>query len=155
PEPGRYGARSLRLSYPGIEHARRGLAAGIIDYAAYVGIVRDIKAGRVPNQKTALGGSIRIHGGGSSRDWTLGCLAPDDPDAPALYARIGRGTRVDVYRSAAQAEEMARPGFLAAELLAGARAQLEHPALYTRQAMGALPLAFPAGDIDPKQAVCA
>jgi uncharacterized protein YijF (DUF1287 family)/uncharacterized protein YgiM (DUF1202 family) len=155
PLASRYGARSLRLSYPGAEDARRGLAAGLIDYATYAGIVRDNKAGRVPNQNTALGGSIRIHGGGSARDWTLGCLALDDDDVRALYARIGKGTRVDVYRSAARAEAMGLPGFLGGELLRGARSQLQQPALYTRHAMGALPLVYPGGDIDAHEAVCA
>jgi hypothetical protein len=32
PQKAKYGARSMRLSYPNIEDARRGLASGLIDY---------------------------------------------------------------------------------------------------------------------------
>jgi uncharacterized protein YijF (DUF1287 family) len=155
PGAARYGARSLRLSYPGAEDARRGLRDGLIDYPTYLRIVRAVRAGEVPPQDTPLGGSIRIHGGGGGRDWTLGCLALDDRAVVDLFARVRRGTRVEVYRSAAQASEMAHPRFVARQVLAGARHQLRAPALYTRQAMSVVPLRFPSGDLDPRQAVCA
>lgn len=41
--PQRYGSRSMRLSYPNIEDARRGLSAKLIKYATYLGIVKAIK----------------------------------------------------------------------------------------------------------------
>jgi uncharacterized protein YijF (DUF1287 family) len=155
PDARRYGARSLRLSYPGVRAARRGLADGVIDYPSYVAIVRDVRAGRVPPQDTALGGSIRIHGGGGARDWTLGCLALADADVIDLFKRVPPGTRVDIYASGDEAAALARAEHTSAELLAGARRQLERPALYTRRAMGYLPLSFPGGDIDPGEAMCA
>jgi uncharacterized protein YijF (DUF1287 family) len=155
PEAARYGARSLRLSYPGAEDARRGLRDGLIDYPTYVRIVRAVRAGDVPPQDTPLGGSIRVHGGGGRRDWTLGCLALDDRAVVELFPRVRRGTRVEVYRSAAQASELAHPRFVARQILAGARHQLRAPALYTRRAMSVVPLGFPGGDLDPRQAVCA
>ena len=35
-----------------------------------------------------LGGEIFIHGGGTERDWTSGCIALSDADAETLYAEI-------------------------------------------------------------------
>jgi len=154
PEPGRYGARSMRLSYPSVADARRGLRGGLIDKAAYLAIVRAVRAGDVPPQHTALGGSIRIHGGGSARDWTLGCIALDDEDVITLYAEIGKGTRVDVYASAADEAKQAKAGFVASEVLASAKAQIEKHALYTVAAMRVIPMSYPGGDIPAEQAVC-
>ncbi len=71
----KYGARSLRLSYPGLADAKAGLASKLLDQATFERI-RDAHArGIMPPQTTALGGSIRIHGGGATPDWTLGCIA--------------------------------------------------------------------------------
>jgi uncharacterized protein YijF (DUF1287 family) len=154
PEAGRYGARSMRLSYPSVEHARQGLRDGLIDKATYLNIVRAVRAGEVPPQRTALGGSIRIHGGGSARDWTLGCIALDDADAITLFAEIQKGTRVDVYASAEDEKQLGRADFLPGKVLASAKAQIESPALYTTAAMKVIPLDFPGGDIPADQAVC-
>ncbi|HEX7598811.1 MAG TPA: DUF1287 domain-containing protein, partial [Polyangia bacterium] len=154
PDPNRYGARSLRLSYPTAQDARRGLRDHLIDRAAYVAIVRAVRAGEVPSQKTNLGGSIRIHGGGSKQDWTLGCIGLDDEDAIWLYARVGKGTRVDVYASAAEEARLNQPGFVAHAVLTAGKKQMENPAKYTIAAMKASAIRFPDGDIQPDQAVC-
>jgi uncharacterized protein YijF (DUF1287 family)/L,D-peptidoglycan transpeptidase YkuD (ErfK/YbiS/YcfS/YnhG family) len=154
PQADRYGARSLRLSYPSVEHARRGLREHLIDKSSYLAIVRAVRAGEVPPQHTTLGGSIRIHGGGSRQDWTLGCIALDDRDVSTLYAAVGKGTRVDIYASQAEDERMSRDGFLGHRILASAKAQVAAPALYTRAAMQVVPMAFPGGDIPAEQAVC-
>ena len=127
PEPGRYGARSMRLSYPSAADARRGLRDHLIDKSTYLAIVRAVAAGEVPPQHTALGGSIRIHGGGSRRDWTLGCIALDDEDAIALFAQAPKGTRVDVYASAEDEARQGQAGFLATTILAAAKQQLQNP----------------------------
>lgn len=154
PEPGRYGARSMRLSYPAVDDARRGLQGGLIDRATYLAIVRAVRAGEVPPQRTALGGSIRIHGGGSARDWTRGCVGLDDADAVALFGEVRQGVRVDVYASRADEAARSRLGGLPAAVLAAARAQIEAAALYTVAAMRVVPIAFPGGDIPAGQAVC-
>jgi uncharacterized protein YijF (DUF1287 family) len=148
------GARGLRVSYPNAEDARRGLAAGLIKRDVYLRIVRAVRAGQLPLQHTALGSVIDIHGGGSGRDWTLGCLALDDADVVALFDRVGKGTRVEVYASAADETRLNEPNYLAAAVLAGAQAQLQAPAIYTHEAMRGATLSFPGGDIDPGQAVC-
>jgi hypothetical protein len=154
PASPRHGARSLRLSYPSAADARLALAGRRIDRATYLAIVRAVRAGETPPQKTALGGSIRIHGGGSAADWTLGCIALDDADVTWLFDRVGKGTRVDVYASAEEASRRSAAGFTARAVLAGAEAQLAAPALYTAAAMRAASIGFPGGDIDRGQAVC-
>jgi uncharacterized protein YijF (DUF1287 family) len=154
PEPGRYGARSLRLSYPSAADARRGLRDHLIDMKAYLAIVRAVRAGEVPPQHTPLGGSIRIHGGGSQRDWTLGCIALDDADAIALYAEIGKGTRVDVYASADEEARLGSARVMPGRILAAAKAEVAAGALYTVAAMRVIPVDFPGGDIPAAQAVC-
>lgn len=154
PEAGRYGARSMRLSYPAADDARRALREHLIDKNTYLGIVRAVRAGEVPPQHTALGGSIRIHGGGSAKDWTLGCIALDDRDVTTLYAAISKGTRVDVYASAEDDKRLGQADHLPRAILASAKAQIDASALYTTAAMKVIPIGFPGGDIPANQAVC-
>jgi murein L,D-transpeptidase YafK len=94
---------SLCLSYPNAAHAQRGLAAGLITAAEHAEILAALAAGRMPPQKTRLGGEIYIHGlrGGAgeapqSKDWTHGCIALDNASMAELYARVTLGTRVDI-----------------------------------------------------------
>jgi uncharacterized protein len=81
----RYGARSLRISYPGIGDAKRGLKSKLINKKQHDSIVKSIKAKKIPHQRTTLGSSIRIHGGGVGNDWTLGCIAMRDDDVIEVY----------------------------------------------------------------------
>jgi uncharacterized protein YijF (DUF1287 family) len=154
PKKAKYGARSMRLSYPNIEDARRGLEAGLIKYRTYLSIVRAIKHGRMPRQNTPLGGSLRIHGGGNQADWTLGCVGMADEDVKRLWEKVRRGTRVEVYKSVGQDASLNRSGHLSRKILAGAKSQLIKPALYTKDATGLIKLKYPMGDIPPDQAVC-
>jgi uncharacterized protein YijF (DUF1287 family) len=154
PKAPRYGARSMRLSYPNTEDARRGLKQGLIRRSAYYKILKAIRAGRLPSQKTRLGSSIRIHGGGASADWTLGCVAVADPAAIKIFDRVKKGTRVEVYKSAAQDLKLNKPGALSLSILAGAQQQLIKPALYTNGALRLIPMPFPGGDIRKDWAVC-
>jgi hypothetical protein len=48
----------------------------------------------IPNWYTILGGEVGIHGGGASRDWTLGCIALSNGDIDILDRYIGIGTKV-------------------------------------------------------------
>jgi uncharacterized protein YijF (DUF1287 family) len=154
PGQAKYGARSMRLSYPNIEDARRGLKDGLIDQKAYWAVIKSIRAGRMPPQNTSLGGSIRIHGGGAQNDWTLGCVALEDEDVREIYEQVRPGTRVEIYRSATTGREMNADGYLGRKVLAGAKSQLVNPALYTEKAAGGPGLPYPMGDIDPESAVC-
>lgn len=87
---------SLGLSYPSKDDARRGLAAGLISTAEHDAIVSAIDAGKMPPQKTALGGEIYIHGGGAQSDWTWGCTALENEDIEELFRVIEVGTKVEI-----------------------------------------------------------
>ena len=87
---------SLGLSYPNAADAARGLRDGLIDRAEHDDIVAAIGSGDTPPWKTALGGEIMIHGCGSGRDWTLGCIALEDDDITELYNAVAIGTPVRI-----------------------------------------------------------
>jgi hypothetical protein len=75
-----------------------GFARGAIDAATRDRLIASLRAGR-PLPSTALGGDIFIHGRGSEpRDWTLGCIALDDPAMDFVYAIAAPGTRVMITR---------------------------------------------------------
>ncbi len=50
----------------------------------------------MPPQKTALGGEIYIHGGGTERDWTWGCVALKNEEIEELFAAMPVGTKVTI-----------------------------------------------------------
>lgn len=86
----------LGLSYPGIQDAERGLREGSITPSEHDAIVQAHRAGECPPWKTALGGEVGIHGSGADRDWTLGCIALDDPEIELLWALCPLGTPIKV-----------------------------------------------------------
>ncbi len=93
------GSRWLRVSYPNLEDARRGLDEGIIDQAAYQEIGQANNNRVIPPQTTALGGGIGIHGGGQSGDnqgdyWTWGCIGLTDHDVDEIYDYIPAGAKL-------------------------------------------------------------
>jgi hypothetical protein len=85
---------SLGLDYPNSYDADRALAEGRIDEGEHRRITRALARGTCPPWDTALGGEIYIHGRGSGSDWTLGCVALDDPDMKRLYELVRIGTPV-------------------------------------------------------------
>jgi murein L,D-transpeptidase YafK len=91
---------SLCLSYPNLEHAARGLAAGLISPAEHAAIADAIRRQVMPPQHTRLGGEIYLHGHGArapaqpAKDWTRGCIALEDADMQELYERASLGTPV-------------------------------------------------------------
>ena len=87
---------SLGLSYPSKDDAIRGLADGVITKAEHDEIFKAIDAGKMPPQKTALGGEIYIHGGGVDGDWTWGCVAMKNEEVEELFRSIPVGTRVTI-----------------------------------------------------------
>lgn len=87
---------SLGISYPNLEHAKRGLRDGLISRAQYDQIVAANKAKRGPPQNTKLGGLIYIHGNGSRTDWTWGCVALENWEVKELYDVIEVGTPVSI-----------------------------------------------------------
>lgn len=88
--------RFLGLSYPMPRHAENGYTLGRIDRAVRDEILKAVEKKGRPPQYTALGGLVGIHGGGSSADWTLGCIAITDQEIEWLYSRVREGDPIIV-----------------------------------------------------------
>ena len=86
---GKYGP-SLGVSYPSALDALRLNAPDEL--------IACIRARESEKQRppwgTSLGGEIYIHGGGTDRDWTAGCVALSDGDARRLYDATPLGTPI-------------------------------------------------------------
>ncbi len=151
----RYGARSLRLSYPNLDDARRGLKDKLINRSQYKSIVKSIFQGKTPLQNTTLGGSLRIHGGGAGQDWTLGCIALNDQELIQLYSKLPqKNTMTEIYQSERQYQQFTHPLFTNRIVLKGAKKLITEGAEYTREAMAAIRIDFPMGDFNKKIGVC-
>jgi uncharacterized SAM-binding protein YcdF (DUF218 family) len=93
---------SLGLDYPSAEDAQRGLSQGLISREEYNGILAALKSDLTleENQKklwyTKLGGEIFIHGHGTERAATAGCVAVSDPDIEEIFAALPVGTQVEI-----------------------------------------------------------
>lgn len=87
---------SIGINYPNAADARRGLAAGLITREQCLAIEEAERAGTRPPWDTGLGGEIMIHGGGSDRDWTAGCVALDDGAMDFLWEFVFNGTDVEI-----------------------------------------------------------
>ena len=87
---------SVGLDYPNDADADRALGAGIISRDQHTRISRALEGGACPPWNTDLGGEIFIHGRGSSADWTLGCVALDDPAMKRLFEAVEIGTPVTI-----------------------------------------------------------
>lgn len=86
--------RSLGLSYPNVRAAQRGRSSGLITREQYREILRALRRNKNPPQHTPLGGEIMIHGGGSGRDWTWGCIALENRDVDVVFNAVSVGTPV-------------------------------------------------------------
>lgn len=147
----RYGARSLRLSYPNHADARSGLRRGLITERQYRRIVSLLKQGKTPLQTTRLGGSIRIHGGGVGRNWTLGCAAMRDADIIELYrvVKVGTPVRVVASKTPGDSDGDGIPDQL--DILIGAKKLALNKARY---GTGYMRLKYPMGDVPKDKGVC-
>ena len=88
--------RFLGISYPSAEDADRGRHSGLIDNGQHRMIMQALDNGRRPPWNTPLGGEIGIHGGGNSRDWTLGSVALTDEAVAELFDVLPFGTVVAI-----------------------------------------------------------
>ena len=87
--------RSLCLSYPNVWHAERGLRDGLIEQGEFDAILQALEGGRMPPQKTRLGGEIYLHGRSRpGTNGTRGCVAVDDAVIETLFATLPLGTKV-------------------------------------------------------------
>ena len=99
PEDEYLGTRWMRLSYPNIEDASRGLNRELIDPWTYDEIVTAINSGSTPPQYTELGGGVGIHGGDKpsfGSNWTWGCVGLSNKDVEDFYDFIAIGTKVSI-----------------------------------------------------------
>ncbi len=87
---------SLGVSYPSIEDAERGLRENIISQAEHDAIIQAVADKKMPPQDTRLGGAIYIHGGGTEKDWTWGCLALKDEEMKEIYDAIPLGAKITI-----------------------------------------------------------
>ncbi len=97
PEDEFLGTRWLRLSYPNMEDAKRGLNQGIIAQATYNQIVKANQNKSIPPQYTPLGGGVGIHGGTKPElgdDWTWGCVGLRNNDVEEFFNYVTVGTKV-------------------------------------------------------------
>jgi murein L,D-transpeptidase YafK len=91
--------KSFLISYPNLEDAERGLAAGLITQAQYRRIKYAVQNKQIPPQDTKLGSDILIHGGGIGYNWTLGCVALKNEDILELFNLLPLGTTVIIKKS--------------------------------------------------------
>ena len=89
-------APAITIHYPNAADADAGLAAGLITRSQRDTIHAQLAADQKPDQKTALGGWILFHRGGSVRDWTWGCIALADHDNLELRSGLPEDMRTDV-----------------------------------------------------------
>lgn len=86
---GKYGA-SLGVSYPNPADAEAANAGAELRRC----IAERAAQRQRPPWGTEMGGEIYIHGGGTERDWTAGCVALNDGDAERLYALTPLGASI-------------------------------------------------------------
>ncbi len=84
---------AIMIHYPDERHAKAALTRGSISTSQYDAIARAEKNGTVPPQNTSLGSHVLLHGGGSSEDWTWGCVALNDTDIDELRGALPEGMR--------------------------------------------------------------
>lgn len=84
--------RGLLVSYPNEVDADRALAQGVITRATHDTIVAATRAGRLPSQNTAMGGTILVHGmGATPNNWTWGCVGAENETMDALFPLVRVG----------------------------------------------------------------
>lgn len=88
--------KAFLISYPEVEDADRGEAAGLVSKATADSIRAAHRKRGVPNAYTNLGGLIEIHGLGGGSDWTLGCVAADNVVIDELWPYVKVGTKVRI-----------------------------------------------------------
>ncbi|MEI8198182.1 MAG: ElyC/SanA/YdcF family protein, partial [Phycisphaerae bacterium] len=87
---------SLGLDYPNEAIAARALEIKAITREEYDRILTGLKTTGIPDWKTALGGEIFLHGNGTGRTGTAGCVALSNEDIEELYGIGEVGTVVEI-----------------------------------------------------------
>lgn len=87
---------SLAINYPNSQDADRAFQAKLISKKQRNAIRKAERNKTNPPWNTPMGGEIFIHGSGAGSDWTLGCVALDNPQMLELYGAIPVGTPVEI-----------------------------------------------------------
>ncbi len=87
---------SLGVSFPNNSDAAKGLKNKLLTQAEHDAIVTAHTTGHKPPQNTKLGGDIFLHGGGTSTDWTWGCVALSNEDIKELFDLLPLKTRIRI-----------------------------------------------------------
>jgi hypothetical protein len=91
--------KALRLNYPLLEDAERGLQKGYIDQKMYNKIKKAHEKGKMPPQNTKLGNRILVHGGnwGSIVNWSEGCYTLNNGEMQIIYDAAYVGMHLYAY----------------------------------------------------------
>lgn len=84
----------LGLDYPNRSDAWRGRMEGRVSWLEWTAWNWFWRS--QPPQSTRLGGQIGIHGGGSRKNWTLGCIALDQANLKELFEQLPLGSVVEI-----------------------------------------------------------
>ena len=87
---------SLGVSFPNSKDAATGLKNKLISQTEHNAIVAAINNQQKPPQNTKLGGDIFLHGGGTSSDWTWGCVALSNEDIKELFDLLPLKTPIKI-----------------------------------------------------------
>ncbi len=88
--------RFIGIDYPDAPAVERGLRNGLISPGEAASIREAARARACPDWGTALGGGIGIHGAGTGRDWTAGCIAVSDEHVVDLFDVLRVGDAVEI-----------------------------------------------------------
>ena len=98
--------KQLKLNYPNIQDANRGLKEGIISKYEFISIINSLKNNGCSYDYTKLGGNIGIHGIGKYNlifknlpfvfNWTNGSIALSNENIDELCSVVKIGTKVKI-----------------------------------------------------------
>lgn len=84
------------ISYPSPADGRQALLEGIIGESRFDEIIKAHEQNLRPPWNTAMGGEVGIHGGGTDRDGTRGCIGMQDTHIMELDRLITLGCPVTI-----------------------------------------------------------
>lgn len=87
----------LGLNYPNTVDAQAAAGAGSISQELSLALAAAESRQSPPNWKTPLGGEIGLHGGGTGRDWTAGCIAFGNDAIEEIWVATAHWTPVTIH----------------------------------------------------------
>ncbi|MEC7986045.1 MAG: L,D-transpeptidase family protein [Myxococcota bacterium] len=87
---------AIAIHYPNPDDIEQGVLDNRISRAQGDELLSQIQRGEKPEQSSPLGGEILIHGGGTSTDWTLGCIAMSNRDLKDLRSQLNPEKTADI-----------------------------------------------------------